>query len=159
MAQERGTTSTAAPRGEIRLSVRGIAIRDGCILVQKPTGDPDACYAFIGGSYEFGETMAERVAKEYAEETSARVLSSRYLFVVEHLWRHTDGRLLQGLAHFFEVTLDRAAIESREAHLAQYWLPLSSLTAYDLRPWIVRDAIAEGRRHAVRHRVAPSDGG
>ena len=157
MGHERGPDSARTPRGEIRLKVRGIAIREGRILVQKPTGEPDACYAFIGGSYEFGETMAERVAKEFAQETNARVLTTRYLFVVEHLWRHADGRLVQGLEHFFQVTLDREDVESREPHLAQHWLPLSSLTAYDLRPWIVRDAIAEGRMHAVRHLVAPSD--
>jgi ADP-ribose pyrophosphatase YjhB (NUDIX family) len=143
----------------MRLKVRGIAIRDGRILVQRPTGDPGACYAFIGGSYEVGETMAERVAKEYTEETNARVLTSRYLFVIERPRRVIEGRLVQALEHFFEVTLDREDIESREAHLAQHWLSLSALKSYDLRPWIVRDLIAEGRVYAVRHLLEPADVG
>ena len=61
--------------------------------------------------------------------------------------------------HFFEVTLDWEKIESKESHLSQHWLPISGLKDHDLRPWVVRDVIAEHRLHTVRHLVLPLDGG
>ena len=66
-----------------------------------------------------------------------------------------NGKLVQSLDHFFAMTLDREDIESRESHLSQHWLPISSLRDYDLCPRIVRDVIAEGRLHSVRHLVVP----
>jgi ADP-ribose pyrophosphatase YjhB (NUDIX family) len=157
VAREQGPFRATATHTEMRIKVRGIALHQGRILVQKPTNDPGACYAFIGGSYEFGETLVERLAKEFAEETNARLINSRYLFVVEHQWWRAGDCLAQGLEHFFEVTLDREDIESKEAHLSQHWLPLSTLKAVDLQPWIVRDVIAEGRVYSVRHLVARLD--
>jgi hypothetical protein len=77
--------------------------------------------------------------------------------VVENRLR-VGGRPIQGLEHYFAVTLGPKEVRSREARLAQHWLPVSSLKDYDLRPWIVRDLIAEGRLHSVRHVVVSLDG-
>ncbi len=70
----------------VRVRVAAIVVNDGHLLVQKPTDDPDACYAFIGGMYEVGDTLVERLRLEFEEETTAKVLSARYLFVVENRW-------------------------------------------------------------------------
>ena len=152
MAQ--GQQISAAPEAPdvFSLKVRGIALRNGRVLVQRPTADPDACYAFIGGSYEVGDTFAERLRKEFSEETNATVVDSRYLLVVERLGRLGD-KVVHALEHYFRVTVDREDVKSREAHLAQHWLPVATLKDYDLRPWIVRDVVAEGRLHDVRHMV------
>jgi ADP-ribose pyrophosphatase YjhB (NUDIX family) len=144
----------AASRNLVRVSVRAIVVKAGRVLVQKPTDDPAACYAFIGGGYEVGDTLFSRIAQEFEEETNARVVDCQYLFVVENRMR-LNGTLLQGLEHYVAVTLDREDITSRETHLAQHWLPLSSLKDYDVRPWIVRDVVAEGRLQHVRHLVVP----
>lgn len=146
--QERSTAPEAS--SVIRIKVRGIALRNGRVLVQRPTDDPDACYAFIGGSYEVGDTFAERLRIEFSEETNVTVVDSRYLFVLERRWR-LGGKLDHVVDHYFQVTLDREDVESREAHLAQHWLPVANLKDYDLRPSVVRDVIAEGRLHSVRH--------
>jgi len=151
MAQRQARSTVPEASAVIRIKVRGIALRNGRVLVQRPTGDPDACYAFIGGSYEVGDTFAERLRKEFSEETNATVVDSTYLFVLER--RQLGGKLDQALEHYFQVTLDRDDVESREAHLAQYWLPVASLEDYDLRPSVVRDVVAEGRLHSVRHLV------
>ena len=142
----------------VRPSVRAIVLHEGRILVQKPTDDPDACYAFIGGGYEAGDTLIGRLKLEFEEETNATVVACRYLFVVENRGR-VGGELCQSLDHFFRVTLDRVDVQSREAHLQQHWLSVSRLGTYDLRPRIVRDAIAEGRLSQVRHLVVPLDDG
>ena len=108
------------------------------------------------GEYEVGDTFFSRIAQEFEEETNAKIVDCQYLFVVENRMR-LSGTLLQGLEHYVAVTLDREDITSRETHLAQHWLPLASLKDYDLRPWIVRDVIAEGRLQQVRHLVVPLD--
>jgi hypothetical protein len=53
------------------------------------------------------------------------------------------------------VTLDSYEIKSHEAHLTQHWLPLSALKNYDIRPTIVRDAIAGRTWKNVKRLVVP----
>jgi ADP-ribose pyrophosphatase YjhB (NUDIX family) len=144
-----------AKRNIVRVRVAAIVVADGKVLVQRPTDDPTSCYAFIGGEYEVGDTFETRIRREFDEETDAKVLGWRYLFVVEN--RFTVGEdVIQGLEHYLEVTLDRQSVESREPHLSQHWLPLSRLGDYDLRPHVVRDLLASGRLHSVSHlTVAP----
>jgi 8-oxo-dGTP pyrophosphatase MutT (NUDIX family) len=141
----------------IEITVRSIVLSEGRILVQRDVRDPGGPYAFIGGHVELGDTLAGRLKQGYEEETTARVVDCAYLFVLERQLL-VDGRLTQTIDHFFEVTLDREDVESRESHLSQHWLPVASLQDYDLRPRIVRDVIAEGRLHTVRHLVLPLDG-
>ena len=154
MSREQEFLNSLAARNAVRISVRAVVLSRGRVLVQKPTDDPGACYAFIGGEYEVGDTLVGRLRQEFEEETNAQVVDCQYLLVVENRLR-VNGKLIQSLDHFFAVTLDREDIESREGHLAQHWLPVSSLKDYDLRPWIARDVIAEGRLHSARHLVVP----
>jgi ADP-ribose pyrophosphatase YjhB (NUDIX family) len=158
MSREQEFLKTIASRNVIRVSVRAIVLSKGRVLVQKPTDDPGACYAFIGGGYEVGDTFVNRLRREFMEESNARIVDCQYLFVVENR-DQVNGELWQAVAHYFAVTLDREDIESRESHLEQHWLPVSTLKAYDLRPWIVRDVIAEGRLHSVRHLIVSLDSG
>jgi ADP-ribose pyrophosphatase YjhB (NUDIX family) len=142
--------NAVAARRLVRPSVRAIVIRDGLTLVQKPSDEPSAPYAFIGGEYEYGDTFESRIQREFEEETNARVLSWSYLFVVENrfLWQ---GALIHGLEHYVEVALDRMDVESRVNYLAQHWLPLDRLNEFDLRPGPVRDVLASGQFRSIRH--------
>lgn len=139
----------------VRVRVAAIVVTNGMVLVQRPTDEPTACYAFIGGEYELGDTFESRIRREFSEETTASVVGLRYLFVVENRFRIGDD-LIQGLEHYLEVTLDRQNVESRESHLSQHWLPLVKLRDFDLRPHVVRDVLALGNQHEVSHlTVAP----
>jgi ADP-ribose pyrophosphatase YjhB (NUDIX family) len=158
VSREQEFFKTMASRNVVRISVRAVVLSRGRALVQKPTDDPSACYAFIGGEYEVGDTFVSRLRQEFEEESNAKIVDCRYLLVVENRLR-VSGKLIQGIEHYFAVTLDREDIESRERHLSQHWLPISTLKDYDLRPWIVRDVIFEGQLHSVRHLVVPLDGG
>jgi hypothetical protein len=91
---------------------------------------------------------------EFQEETTAKVLTARYLFVVENRFRYAD-RLVHGLEHYFLVEIDTADVRSREPHLEFHWLPLPNLAAFDLRPHVVRDAILSGSYLEARHLVTP----
>lgn len=133
-----------------RIRIAAIVIRDGRLLVQRPADDPDACYALIGGEYEVGDTFESRLEKEFEEETTAKVLSVKYLFVVENRFVY-EGRAIQAVEHYLEVEIDTTDVRSRETHLTQHWLPLARLPEYNLRPHVVRDAIFSGAYRTVRH--------
>lgn len=139
-----------------RIRVAGIVVEDGKLLVQQPADDPSSCYAFIGGEYEIGDTFETRLRREFEEETNARVKEARYLFCVENHFRYR-GRIIQQAEHYFLVSLDRHDVVSRETHLKQYWLPLSSLAELDLRPFVVRDAVARGSYLTDRHLIQMPD--
>jgi len=135
-----------------RTRIAGIVVNDEKVLVQKPADDPSACYAFIGGEYEAGDTFEKRLRREFEEETNACVVAARYLFCVENHFRY-NGHHLQQVEHFFLVSLDRHDIVSREAHLTQHWLPLADLSSVDLRPFVVREALASGSYLTDRHLI------
>jgi ADP-ribose pyrophosphatase YjhB (NUDIX family) len=145
--------ATVAARKLVRPAVRAIVVKDGKTLVQRPVDDPAACFAFIGGEYEHGDTFDERVHREFEEETNARVIGWRYLFVVENRF-NWNGELIHGLEHYLEVEIDRLDVESRVSHLVQHWLPVANLREYDLRPHAVRDAIADRSFREMRHLLA-----
>jgi ADP-ribose pyrophosphatase YjhB (NUDIX family) len=143
-------------KGAIRVSVRSICIHDGALLVQRPADDPSSCYAFIGGRLEPGELMEERIRQEYREEMGREIVRAEYLFVVENRFR-TDAGIFHGLEHYFAVELDSHEVRSREHHLVQSWLPLAELPTADVRPRVVRDAIADGSWAARKHLAVPLD--
>jgi ADP-ribose pyrophosphatase YjhB (NUDIX family) len=141
--------AAVASRRLVRPAVRAIVRSGRGFLVQRPTDDPGAHYAFIGGEYELGDTFDERLRKEFEEETSARVVSAEYLFVVENRFMVKEG-LVQTLEHYFEVVLDRVDVVSREADLEQVWLPEDVFAAADVRPTIVRDALSSPDWRGIR---------
>ncbi|MGB3478148.1 MAG: NUDIX domain-containing protein [bacterium] len=152
MGKEKELLQQIINKKEVRISVRSLCFHDGKLLVQRPNDDPNACYGTIGGKLELGESMEERICKEYAEETNARVISAKYLFVIENRFRYGGG-LVHGIEHFFLVDLDTYEIESCVSYLAQHWLPVDRLIEYDLRPHILRDAIADGYWRQIKHLI------
>jgi ADP-ribose pyrophosphatase YjhB (NUDIX family) len=147
---------TVAEKGDIRVSVRSICLHDGAVLVQRHADDPASYHAFIGGELETGERMEDRIRREYSEETDRQVVRAEYLFVVENRVRTAAG-ILHSLEHYFSVELDSCDVRSREAHLVQCWLPLSELSACDVRPRVVRDAIVDGSWKTRKHLIVPFD--
>jgi ADP-ribose pyrophosphatase YjhB (NUDIX family) len=139
-----------------RIRIAGIVVNEGAVLVQQPADDPSSCYAFIGGEYEVGDTFGTRLRKEFEEETNARVIEARYLFCVENHFRYKDN-IVQQAEHYFFVRLDRQDVASREPHLKQHWLPLSKISGVDLRPFVVRDAVANGNYLTEKYLVQMPD--
>ena len=138
-----------ASRRLVRPAVRAIVRGERGFLVQRPTDDAAAHYAFTGGEYEVGDSFEERLRKEFEEETSARIVSADYRFVVENRF-HWRGELVHTLEHYVEVVLDREQIASLEEHLEQVWLPDHVFAQADVRPTIVRDALIAGDWRDIR---------
>ena len=141
--------AAVASRRLVRPAVRAIVRSERGFLVQRPTDDRGSHYALIGGEYELGDTFDERLRKEFEEETSARVVSAEYLFVVENRFLVKEG-LVQTLEHYFDVVLDKVDVVSREAHLEQVWLREDIFARADVRPAIVRDALMGGDWRSIR---------
>ena len=154
MPSESAFLKAVAARNVVRPRVAGIIIQDGQLLVQRPTGEPVSCYALVGGEYEVGDTFHSRLRAEIEEETTARLVRAEYLFVVENRFR-VDGVLVHGIEHYLLADIDRSEVESREPHLGFHWLPVDRLAGYDLRPHVLRDAIASGEYTRVKHLVVP----
>ncbi|WP_157987723.1 NUDIX domain-containing protein [Jiangella endophytica] len=145
--------AAVAARHLVRPSVRAIVVHDSSVLVQRPADSaPGGNYAFIGGEYEAGDTFESRLRQEIEEETTACLVSWRYLFVVENRFVHA-GRRIHALEHYVWATLDTIEVKSREGHIVQEWLPLDTLGSVDLRPFAVRDVLANGHLEQVRHLV------
>ncbi len=91
MTREAAFFEAVARRRIVRVRVAAIVVQAGQLLVQKPTDDPGACYALIGGEYEMGDTLEDWLRREFDEETNARVIRSDYLFVpASHVSRLTS---------------------------------------------------------------------
>jgi 8-oxo-dGTP pyrophosphatase MutT (NUDIX family) len=141
--------AAVSARRLVRPAVRAIVRGEQGFLVQRPTDSPGGHYAFIGGEYELGDSFDERLWREFEEETSARIVKSKYRFVVENrfLWQ---GQLVQTLEHYFEVELDRREVRSNESHLQQYWLAPDVFGSADVRPTVVRDALLSENWRDIR---------
>ncbi|HEY2670490.1 MAG TPA: NUDIX domain-containing protein [Rugosimonospora sp.] len=145
--------AAVADRQLVRPCVRAIIVKDGSVLVQRPADSAaETSYAFIGGEYELGDTFESRLRVEIDEETNARLVGWRYLFVAENLFV-SEGHRVHGLEHYLEASIDRVDVSSREPHLTHEWLPLGDLANADLRPHVVRDVLATGRHRHVKHLI------
>lgn len=152
-SQDRYFDALAKER-RIRIRVVGICIDRGRLLYQRPADDAGGPVALPGGGLELGATLEEQLAQEFSEETTATVVAASYLFVVENQFTVGESRVVfHQVEHYFEIELDTDDVQAREAHLRFGWLPLEDLPTTDLRPHVVRDAIASGRIHEPRHLI------
>lgn len=138
----------------IRVSARAIIPnpQHSHILVERNDWIDYAFFNFIGGGVEVGETLQECIARELSEETDARIQSARYLFIVENFFSQ-GGKTLHALEHYFLIHLDRANITPRNDGVHFQWLPIADLPQTDLRPSIVRDAIANNTYRDTHHLI------
>jgi 8-oxo-dGTP pyrophosphatase MutT (NUDIX family) len=68
----------------VRVSARSLCFRDGFLLVQQPSDEPAANFAFVGGQLELGQSLAEGLIAEYEQELGLQIPEPKYLFVVEN---------------------------------------------------------------------------
>lgn len=106
---------------KIELLARGVAVRDGHILLCKNKGT-DYWY-FPGGHIEPGEPATETLEREFIEETGKSIKAGRLLFIHEHFFTQS-GKPRHEYCFVFEVNAP-FKLESKEAHLEFRWLPLA----------------------------------
>ena len=122
------------------------------ILVERNNWIDYGFYNFIGGGVEVTETLETCIARELSEETDAQIMASRYLFVVENFFPH-EGQMRHSLEHYFLIKLDRDEVTPHHEGVEFQWLPIDALHEIDLRPTVVRDAVADGSYARVTHLI------
>ena len=140
---------------QLRVGARMIivnATRDH-FLVEKNLDTRDQYMNFIGGGVELGETFEETILREISEETDAIITRMEYLFVVEN-FIHFKGETIHGLGHYFDVEIDRMEVKSLLEEIELIWLPINEVTQADLRPHVVRDAIANSTYRSARRLIS-----
>lgn len=126
----------------IEFIVRGVAIRDGHVLVCR---NVKSGYAYLpGGHIEFGESASVALAREMLEETGLRVevgsciAAGECAFVQKAVPRHELNTVFR-MKMPASLALPGAgnglpAVPSLEAAISFEWVPLTAIDATDLRP-------------------------
>lgn len=124
--------------------VAGILIRDGSVLLQKPTNETG--YAFPGGHVEFGETNAETLVREFKEEIGADVSVGDLKWVAEIFFLWGDKPCHQ-ICLYYDIALKDEKqipldsffigderIDGRYFKIEFHWIPLDKLGDIELYP-------------------------
>ena len=142
--------------------VAGILIRDGKVLLQKPTNDTG--YAFPGGHVEFGETNEDTLIREFKEEISADIKVKEIKWVAEIFFPWGDKPCHQiclyyiiELADESQIPLDgkfiaHERIEGRDFDIEFHWIPLTKVKNIEVYPSNASELlehIEEGVKHFV----------
>lgn len=123
--------------------VAGICVRNGKVLLQKPTND--TAYAFPGGHVEFGETNAETLVREYKEEIGADITVRELKWVSELFFPWGDKPCHQiCLYYMIDITspdiptdgsfIAKEHLEGRNFDLEFHWVPINELDNIEVYP-------------------------
>ena len=118
-------------RGVIETVARGVAIRDGKILLCHAKGGSSSYLP--GGHIEFGETAKDALAREIAEELGVAADVGDFLGVVENSFTQA-GKPHAEINLVYRVRVDGFPTTSREDWITFSWCPLDALDKADLLP-------------------------
>ena len=141
--------------------VAGIAVRNGKVLLQKPTNED--FYAFPGGHVEFGETNEETLIREYKEEIGADIKVGELRWVAEAFFPWGENPCHQICLYYaIEITdedipkdgmfMAKEHIEGRNFDLEFHWIPTEKLDEIEVYPEKAKKLILsldEGVKHFV----------
>ena len=118
--------------------VAGICVHNGKVLLQKPFDDDG--YAIPGGHVAFGETNAETLSREFAEEIGARITVGELQWVAE-IFFPWEGRMTHQICLYYMVEIDEETLPAGDSFVSKesgniqfFWLPLSELDRYRIYP-------------------------
>lgn len=142
--------------------VAGILVRDGKVLLQKPTNSHE--YAFSGGHVAFGETHEETLRREWKEEIGADISVGELKWVEENIFPWSDKTVHQICLDYL-VTLDDESqipldgsfpgiehIEGRGYDIHFHWIPIEQvqeLTVYPVKAAELLPRLNEDVKHFV----------
>lgn len=143
--------------GVFSYRVAGVCVRDGKVLLQKPTND--SAYAFPGGHVSFGETHEQTLMREFREELGADIRVGALLWVGE-LFFPWDTRPCHQICLYYAVDIldDHTpkdgsfwGIEQHEQRsfaLDFHWMPVGQLTDIEVYPTRAHELLAgKGVQH------------
>ena len=134
----------------VRTSARAIIQREGKLLVIRYRDDRGDFFALPGGAQWHGESLAEAVVREVAEETGVRVRAGALRFVRECRGSEQSRSLpadLHQVELFFECELlsgDGAATDLDPGQAEALWLTPAELRCLCFYPQALLDALESG---------------
>lgn len=137
-------------KGRFSVRVAGVLVHKNKILVHR--ADRDTHWALPGGRCEWGESSAETIIREYAEEIDARVKVDRLLWVIENFFE-LNGIKVHEIGFYyllnFESTPSPAiagdTFTGNEEHRKLFfeWRSLADLKILKLYPKILLEKLQE----------------
>lgn len=110
----------------IRNSAKALIIRDGCLLVMRMQDERGVFFILPGGGQEPGETLAQAVRRECAEELGARVEVHELRFIREYIGPTHQVEFIFRCKLISEPGAADALVPDT-GQLGFDWLPLSRL--------------------------------
>lgn len=142
--------------------VAGICIRDGKVLLQKPTNDTG--FALPGGHVSFGETNEETLIREFKEEINADIKVGELKWVAEIFFPWGDKPCHQICLYYIIELSDETQIpthgkfigsehlEGRNFDIEFHWIRLGDIDKLEVYPKNTNELlkhIDEGVEHFV----------
>ena len=122
--------------------VAGICIRNGKVLLQKPTND--TAFAFPGGHVTFGETNAQTLVREFKEEIGADISVGDLKWVGEVFFPWGNKPCHQICLYYIveitseipmeDVFIGKEQVEGRRFNLEFHWVPMTELKNIEVYP-------------------------
>ena len=120
-------------RGLIETIARGVAVRDGEVLLCRAKGG--ASTYLPGGHIEFGETGAEALVREVKEELGVDSKVGKFLGVIENSFlQHGKPHSEINLVYELQIDEPTASPVALEDWIEFEWCPLDNLAAANLLP-------------------------
>ncbi len=124
--------------------VAGILVKDGRVLLQKPSNDPG--YAFPGGHAQLGETNAQTLEREFQEEIGAKIIVGQLAWIGE-IFFSWGNRPCHQICLYYQVSLaDEDSIpaagrfqgiekaEGESFYMDFTWVDIDCVSEIDLYP-------------------------
>ena len=127
--------------GLITVAVGAVAVVDDAILLIERGTEPSAgCWSIPGGRVEPGETLAEAVVREVAEETGLNAVAGSLIAIAERI---SSAHHLLIANHFVEIIGSTNPTAGDDAADVA-WVPLEHLEQVELVPGLLEYLRANG---------------
>ena len=134
----------------VRLSIKGIIIKENALLCLKHQKAGDIYYTLPGGGQEWGETIPQAVQRECLEEANVLVQPNEVLFIRDYIAKNHEFAEENKQIHQVEIMMRCTLLEEKDAQDASQpdnhqigieWIPTSQLKATSLYPKVVKEKI------------------
>jgi len=135
--------------GNIRLSIKGIIIKDNQILLTYNRYKGEEFYLLPGGGQKHGERIDEALKRECLEEIGYDVALDELIFIRDYIGKnhqfHEEDQEIHQVELMFKCTLLKGSLEFAEINddyqIDARWVPLESLKTINIHPSILKRVI------------------
>lgn len=135
--------------GNIRLSIKGIIIKDNKILLTKNHYNGEDFYLLPGGGQKHGERIDEALNRECFEEIGSHVEIKRLIFIRDYIGKNHQFKNQEGDVHQVELMFSCKLLNENpsmtrnkdEYQIGIEWIPLNELKQIRIYPRVLKEVI------------------